>query len=133
MSAESVFHAAMLAALKTAPGFGGLLNGVFEGPPVKATEPYAQLGELLSTDWGTKDALGRELLSAIIIRDKAENLQRAQGLAGAADAVMLALARDLPGFRVASLVLIRSRLIRGVPGGWTAIVEHRARLLTSST
>ncbi|MFM9827916.1 MAG: DUF3168 domain-containing protein [Sphingomonas sp.] len=133
MSAESVFHAAMLAALKAAPEFGGALNGVFEGPPVKGSEPYAQLGELLATDWSTKDALGRELLSAIIIRDKAESPVRAQALAGVADAVMRALAPNLAGFSIVSLVLIRSRLIRAVPGGWTAIVEHRARLLTQST
>ncbi len=133
MSAQAAFHAAMLAALRAAPDFGGALNGVFEGPPVKGSEPYAELGELLVTDWSTKDALGRELLSAIIIRDKAESPARAQALASAADGVMRALGPDIASFRVASLVLIRSRLIRAVPGGWTAIVEHRARLLTSST
>ena len=130
MSAESVFHAAMLAALRAAPDLAAGLNGVFEGPPVKASEPYAQLGELLATDWSTKDALGRELLSAVIIRDKAESPARVQALAGAADAAIRAIASDLEGFRIASLVLVRSRLIRAVPGGWTAIVEHRARLIT---
>lgn len=135
MSAEWVFHAAMLAALKQAGDFGGALNGVFEGPAVKASEPYAELGELLSSDWGAKDLAGRELRSAIIIRDRTEGPARLHVLAAAADAAMATIPRDLlggqsgAGWRIASLVLLRTRIIRTAPGLWAAMVEHQIRLI----
>lgn len=129
MSAEAIFHAAMLGALKQQGDVGGALNGVFEGPAVKASEPYAEIGELLSTDWGTKDLAGRELRSAIIIRDRAEGPARLHALAAAADAAMATIPRDLNGWRIASLTLLRTRIIRTAPGLWAAMVEHQIRLI----
>lgn len=129
MSAEGAFHAAMLAALTQAGDFGGVLNGVFEGPAVKASEPYAEIGELLSTDWGTKDLAGRELRSAIIIRDRTDSPARLHALAAAADAAMATVPREIGGWRIASLVLLRTRIIRTAPGLWAAMVEHQIRLI----
>lgn len=133
-SAAGLFHAAMLAALREDPAFGGALNGVFEGPPVQATAPYAELGELLATDWGAKALAGAELRPAIIIRDQAEGPARLHALAAAADAVMAAIPAALgtPGmgaWQIASAALLRSRIIRDGPGAWVAIVEHRVRIL----
>lgn len=133
MTAEALLHAAILDALRDAGDFGGVINGVFEGPPVKATTPYAEIGELLSTDWSTKDLVGREMLSAVIVRDRAERPARVQALATAADDAVQAVPRDLSGWRIASLVLVRNRLINTAPGGWTAIVEHRVRMLNTGS
>lgn len=132
MSAEAIFHAAMLAALRGAGDFGGALNGVFEGSAIKASEPFAEIGELLSTDWGTKDRSGRELRSAIIIRDWAEGPGRLHRLAAAADAAMATIPRDSDGWRIASLVLLRTRIIRTAPGLWAAMVEHQIRMIEAS-
>lgn len=129
MSAAATFHEAMLAALRGADEFGGAINGVFEGPAVKATAPYAEIGDLLVSDWGTKDKAGAELRGAIIIRDRAEGPGRLHALAVAADAAVASVPRDLDGWRIASLVLLRSRIIRDAPGLWTALVEHRVRLI----
>lgn len=133
MSAAALFHTAILAALRSDPGFGGALNGVFEGPAVKATAPYAELGELLVSDWGAKGLAGYELRPAIFIRDRAEGPARLHALAAAADAVMAAipadLADDLGVWRIVSLAPLRSRIIRDGPGAWVAIVEHRVRIL----
>lgn len=133
MSAAALFHTAMLAALRSDPAFGGALNGVFEGPAVKATAPYAELGELLVSDWGAKDLAGVELRPAIFIRDRAEGPARLHTLAAAADAVMATIAADLADdsgvWRIASLAPLRSRIIRDGPGAWVAIVEHRVRIL----
>lgn len=128
MSAESVVQAAVLAALR---GLGGL-NGVFEGPPVKATPPFAELGELLSGDWGVKDRDGRELRLAVTIRDVGETSARAQVLGGAAGAAIEAIPRDLDGWRVASLVLVRSRLLRPTPARWSVMIEYRVRVLATN-
>lgn len=137
MSAEGLFHDAALAAIRADPAFGGVLNGVFEGPAVKATEPFAEIGELMSGDWSTKDLAGRELRTAIIIRDRAESPTRLHALAAAADTAMAGVARDLDGdgadggagWRIASLVLLRTRIIRTAPGLWAAMVEHRVRMI----
>lgn len=129
MSAQQLLHDALLAALSAAPAVGGALNGVYAGPPAKATTPYAELGDMIMTDWSTKDAAGRELVSAVIIRDRAETPVRAQLLADATDTVVQGLPRVLGAWRIASLVLVRSRVLRTNAGGWTAIIEHRVRML----
>lgn len=127
--AAGSFHAAMLEALRNAESFSGAINGVFEGPALKATAPFAEIGELMVSDWGTKDRAGSELRSAIIIIDRAEGPGRLHRLAAAADAAMATVPRDLPGWRIASLVLLRSRIVRDGPGAWTALVEHRVRII----
>ncbi len=133
MSAAALFHTTMLAALRADPDFGGALNGVFEGPAVKATAPYAELGELLVSDWGTKDLAGYELRPAIFIRDRAEGPTRLHALTAAADATMAGIPADVLGdpgvWRIVSLAPLRSRIIRDGPGAWVAIVEHRVRIL----
>ncbi len=124
-SAESVVQAAALAALRAVAG----LNGVYLAPPVKATPPYAELGDLLSSDWSVKDRAGRELRLAVTVRDAGESNARAQTLAGAVGAAIEGLPRDLDGWRVASVVLLRSRVRGGPPGRWSATVEYRVRVL----
>ncbi|MBY0582428.1 MAG: DUF3168 domain-containing protein [Sphingomonas sp.] len=125
MNAEQVWQAALLAALR---GMAGL-NGVYDGPPSRANAPWAELGDMLSTDWSTKDAAGRELRSTILLRDRAETPERLHALAATADDVVQAIARDLGDWQIASLILIRLRIIRDRPGGWTGLIEHRVRML----
>lgn len=127
MSAEAEFHRAMIAAIRHAPGLA--LGGVFEGPAPKATPPYAEIGELLSTDWSTKDRIGRELRSLIQLRERAETAVPVHTRAAAIDTAIRAIDPALTGWRIASLVLVRSRIVRGGVGEWTALIEHRARLL----
>jgi len=129
MSADNELHLAIRAALLAAPSLAGAINGVFEGTPVKASPPYAELGEMLATDWGTKDSAGRELRTSLIIRDRAERPLRLHALAVAAEDAIAALAPALSGWRIISIALIRSRIVRDGPGQWVALIEHRFRLL----
>lgn len=127
MSAESVVQAAVLAALRGVAG----LNGVYLGPPVKATVPFAELGDLLSGDWSVKDRMGRELRLLVTVRDAGERPARVQALAEAVGVAIEALPRDLTGWRVASVVLVRSRLSAAAAGRWNASVEYRVRVLAA--
>jgi hypothetical protein len=127
MSAAEAWRGALLAAVRGIDG----LNGVYDGPPVKASAPWAELGELLAIDWSTKDMAGRELRSPVLLRDRAETPARLHVLAAAVDDAVSGITGDLDGWRVASLVLIRHRVIGDRPGGWSAIIEHRVRLLQS--
>ena len=127
MSAEGVLHAALLAVLRGAEDFGGALNGVFEGPAVKATAPYAEIGELLSVDWSTKDAVGRELRCAVTIRDLAQGPGRTHALVGACQAAVESVPRDLNG---RDEIAAAGWVVRDGPGKWAGLIEYRVRMMS---
>lgn len=125
MSAEAVLHAALAEALAGVAG----LNRVEPGASVRATPPFAEIGPLLASDWGTKDKAGRELRVAVRVRDLAERAGRLHELSGAVQAAIEAMPRDLSGWRVASLTFLRSRVASEKAGLWAAVVEYRVRVL----
>ncbi|WP_242183882.1 DUF3168 domain-containing protein [Sphingomonas sp. CARO-RG-8B-R24-01] len=125
MSAERTLQAAALAALRAVAG----LNGVFLGPPVRATAPFAELGDLIAIDWSTKDLAGREIRLMVTLRDAAEGPGRIETLAAGVVAAIEAIPRDLPGWRLASVVLARLRITGGSPGQWSASVDYRIRMM----
>ncbi|MET3824874.1 hypothetical protein ABIC16_000567 [Sphingomonas sp. PvP055] len=125
MSAESVLQAAVLAKLRAVAG----LNGVYAGPPVRATPPFAELGELIALDWGAKDRAGRELRLLVTLRDAGETAVRLAALIASVGAAIEALPRDLPGWRVASVGLVRSRSWGTSPGQWSASMDYRIRMM----
>jgi hypothetical protein len=119
---------AAVSALANAPGLE-LLTGVYDGPPPRAVFPYLSVGAALVSDWSTKTEAGREIRFAVTIWDEGEEALRLQQLMGAAEAALLALPRDLPGWRIASNVFTRSLIARDPAGPWAGLVEHRVRLL----
>lgn len=125
MSVEQEVQAALIGALGTISG----LNGVFDGPVAKSSAPWAETGELLRLDWSTKDIAGCEMRTGIIIRDRAATPERVHQLADAAGAAVEALPRTLGDWRIASLMMMRQRIVRDGPGQWAALIEHRLRLL----
>ena len=127
MSAESVLAEAVLAGVRDA--LGDQVNGVFDGPAVKATAPWIELGPLVAIDWSTKDAAGREVRLVLTVRDRAERPARTHALAAAAGEAVEDVPRDLDGWRVASCVFVRTRVIGDRPGEWSASVEYQIRLL----
>lgn len=131
MSAEAAVHAALVAVLRGDATLATGLNGVFEGPATKATPPYAEIGDLLSGDWSVKDRDGRELRIAVTLRDLGETPARVHALAGAAGGAIEAMPRDLDGWRIASVVPVRTRVLRPAAGRWSAIVEYRVRVLAT--
>lgn len=104
-------------------------NGVFIGRPVRASAPYAVIGEMAVADWSTKSERGRELRVAVTIRDEGESPARLHALMGEAEAAIEAMPRDLAGWRVASLVFLRSRVLREAAGPWAGLIEYRVRIM----
>jgi hypothetical protein len=130
MSAQTVLGEALVAALKAHAGVARVVTAVFDAPPVRAARPFAEVAEALLTDWSTKDMAGREGRIAIVLRDAGERPVRLRDLAGAVDAAVEALPRDLPeGWRIASLVPVRSRIVREGEGLWAGTNEYRVRML----
>ncbi len=118
-----------MASLRADPVLAATLNGVFDGPAVRASTPFAEVGDGIAGDWGTKDRAGRELRLAVIVRDAAETSVRLGGLVAAVEAAVPGLPRDLDGWRVASVVFLRSRVAGEGPGRWIGSVEFRVRVL----
>jgi hypothetical protein len=124
LSAEEAVAEALLAALAQVAG----LNGAFPGPPTHATAPWAELGEMTATDWSAVGVTGRELRVTVRLVDRLDTPARLHGLTGTAEAAIAALPRDLADWRLASVTLTRTRILRDKPSGWAAVVEYRLRL-----
>ncbi|MFV0622953.1 DUF3168 domain-containing protein [Sphingomonas sp. ac-8] len=130
MSAHTVLGEALVAALTAHPGVRGVVTAVFDAPPVRGARPFAEVAEALLSDWSTKDLVGREGRIAIVLRDAGERPVRLRQLAGEVDAAVETLPRDLPGgWRIASLVPVRSRIVRESAGLWAGTNEYRVRML----
>jgi hypothetical protein len=124
MSAEIMAQAALTTALETLE-----LNGVSESAPPRARAPYAVLMPVLSANWGTKDRDGRELRIGVTLYDEGPDAARLRGLLDAAHTAAMAMPRDLADWRVASLVLVRSRVMPSGMDRWSGTLEYRMRLL----
>ena len=91
--------------------------------------PRIEVAEPIGTDWSAKDWRGRELRTAMTIRLAAGQTDRLGTMRSAAEAAGEAIAADLGGWRVASAVLLRSRVIEERSGVLAVLVEHRLRVM----
>ena len=129
MSAETVLTDAVLAGVRDA--LGDQVNGVFDGPAVKASAPWIELGPVVAADWSTKDKAGREVRLVLTVRDRADAPARTHTLAATVGGAVEAVPRDLNGWRIASCVFVRARVAGSRPGEWAATVEYQVRLLAA--
>jgi Protein of unknown function (DUF3168) len=140
MIAETDIRGAILAALREAPALAGTINGVYDGAPSRGQVPYAVLGDISGSDWGTKDAPGREIILMLSLYDRHENTHRIGELARILSQTIASLPRDIAGWHIGSAVPLRSRLMRsgerssaGPVGGqylWQS--EWRLRVLSAN-
>jgi hypothetical protein len=127
--AVQALQAAAVAALSAHPVLAAQLTGIYDGPPPRAAFPYVAVTDGVTSDWGTKTKQGREIRLAFTVWDDGESATRLTDLMGHVDDALLAIPRDLPGWRIASLVFLRSMVLRDPAGPWAGLVEHRVRLL----
>lgn len=129
MSAEVTVRAAVIAALKEDAAVMGGLNGLFDGQPMRASVPYAVVGECIASDWGAKDVDGRELRLTIGLHDAGETPGRLAVLLERIHAVMQGL-EIAEGWRIVGVRLIRSRVVKGrEKDGWKAVVDYQVRVV----
>jgi Protein of unknown function (DUF3168) len=115
--AEADIRAAILQALRGDAALMTAINGVYDGPPIRASVPYAVVSDVTGIDWGTKDAPGRELVLTLSLYDRAEDSGRMAQLMAAIHAAMTSLPRSVSGWDIGSIIPLRSRLIRGGSSG----------------
>ncbi len=120
---------AAIAALDAHPALTATLTGVFDGVPERQPYPYVSVSNGLVSDWSTKTEEGREVRLAITIWDDGAEATRLHTLCGHAEDALAALPRDLPGWRVASNIFIRSLIARDPAGPWAGLVEQRVRII----
>lgn len=124
MSAGGAIQAQLAATLGTLAE----LTGVFDGPPARATFPYAAIDASLERDWSHKSGSGREVMIAVTVWD--DQPARLQSLADEVEAKAAAIG-GTSEWHLVSLVLVRRRTIRDVAGPWATAVDFRARLLAA--
>jgi hypothetical protein len=124
MSAGAALQAA---AASTLAGMSEL-SGVFDGPPARASFPYAAIDASVESDWSHKSGAGREVLLAVTVWD--DRPARLQSLTDEAEAAVLAIGAT-DGWQLVSLVLTRRKTVRDVAGPWASAMNFRARLLAA--
>jgi hypothetical protein len=124
MSAGGALQAALAAALAGE----SRLTGIFDGPPARASFPYAVLDAGSESDWSHKSGQGREVMVALTLWD--EEPARLAELADTAEQLAAGVG-DPGGWQLVSMRLIRRRTVRDVAGPWAAAIDFRARLLAA--
>lgn len=127
--ASETLQTALVTALQSHPVLAEELSGIFDGPPPRAPFPYISVGDGLTADWSTKTATGREIRIALTVWDDGESAARIYQLVGHVEDAVAALPRDIPGWRIASCVFLRSFVARNPAAAWAGLIEYRVRML----
>jgi Protein of unknown function (DUF3168) len=125
--AAAALAASVIAALRQVRG----LSGVFDGPPLQAADAHAVLDIGPETDWGHKSGSGAEIRFAVLIRCGGEQADRTRRLVEDMRAALSALEPDLGGWRLVTLVFLRSRIVREPGPRWTGVIDYRAQMLAA--
>lgn len=128
-AAEQAVRARALALLVADAELAGLVHGVFDGTPPRASAPYVLVGAAEGVDWGTKDCPGREvrLTLALIGAGSAEGDRAAARI----EAVAAALRGPADGWSVVGARVMRTRFGFAQGGGWRHETIIRCRCLAA--
>ena len=120
---------AMVSALGSSIPLMAAITGVYDGPPPQAAFPYVSISETSKTDWSTKTFVGREVRMAVTLWDSGEQPSFMQALMADIEQAILAMDRDLDGWRAVSVVFARSFVGRDPDGPWAGTSEFRIRVM----
>ena len=120
---------AIAAALEAAEGIAGKV-AVFDAPPSRAARPYLLIDEPVQGDWGAKGVEAREYRVTVRGYDSGERPVRLRGIGEAVDDAVRGLPRELgDGWGLASVALLRRRILREGGDRWVASSEWRVRMV----
>ena len=131
MTAQEALLAVAKAALASLDGVR-----VYDGPPVRASVPYAVVEIGPETDWGHKSGIGREGRLAVTLRDKSETPARLRRLMGEAEGAIAGIGA-VTGWSLVTLHYLRGRVVRegtsNAPQAWAGVIEFRVRMLAAGS
>ena len=122
--AAGALIAAMMAVLRDVPG----LSQVSDGVPLQAGDAAAVVEAGPETDWGFKDGDGAEMRFAVLVSCGGEAPSRARLLGEKVRRAVATVRPELDGWRLVSVAMLRSRVLRAPGPKWTAVMEYRARM-----
>ncbi|WP_137754416.1 DUF3168 domain-containing protein [Sphingopyxis sp. L1A2A] len=125
--AEQAVRARALALLTGDAALAGLVHGIFDGTPPRASAPYVAVGGADGVDWGTKDRAGREVRLTLTLAGAGAAIDDVA--AGRIDAVAAGLRGAAGGWSVVSARVVRTRFGFMREGGWRHEVIVRCRCL----
>ena len=127
---ETLLRRALIAWLRDDPALAEI-NLVAEEAPSRASPPWLGIAASTSTDWSTKDRVGREVRVALELHARGEEPGTATEVVRAIESRIEALPRDQDGFSVAGVRFLRARAEQR-PGNLRAVLlEYRFRVLAS--
>jgi len=124
---ENDLRAALIAWLIDDPALAGI-NAIEEEAPISASPPWLGIAASASTDWGTKDRLGREIRVALELESRTDLTSGDAALLGAIERRVLDLPPFHPGFEIASIRFLRARSEARADNRRAALIEFRFRL-----
>jgi hypothetical protein len=127
--AEGALRARALQLLAADDMLAGMVHGIFDGIPPRASAPYVAVGPAEGSDWGTKDRTGREIrLTLTLVGVGCAIDDRA---AARVDAVAAALRGPMDGWSVVGARTVRTRFTFARDGGWRHDISVRCRCLAA--
>lgn len=124
---ENDLRAALIAWLAADPALAAI-NAIEEEAPLSATPPWLGIAASASTEWGTKDRMGREVRVALELDSYTDLTAGDAGLLGAIERRVLELPPFHTGFEIASIRFLRSRSEARADNRRAALLEYRFRL-----
>ncbi len=140
---ELEFRAALLAWLQADEELSGSLNAIVEEAPSRTALPWLAIAASASTDWSAKLLMGREIRVALELHYRGDDPLAEARLLSAIERRVNAMPTDGPtdgptegpsgdyGFRIASLVFLRSRAEQRGEARRGALIEYRARVIAA--
>ena len=127
--AERALRARALQLLASDKALAGMVHGIFDGTPPRATAPYVVVGAAEGVDWGTKDRAGREVRLTLALIGVGSHVD--DGAAARIEAAAGGLRGPAGAWSVVGARTIRTRFTFARDGGWRHEIMVRCRCLAA--
>ena len=122
---ETLLRAALVDWLRADPVLATNLNTIAEEAPARATAPWLGLVASASTDWSTKDRVGREVRVALELHFRGDEPGTGADLTVALENRVRTLPREQAGLAIATATFLRARVERRPANQRAALLEYR--------
>ncbi|MEM6856819.1 MAG: DUF3168 domain-containing protein [Pseudomonadota bacterium] len=109
------------------------INAIEEESPLRASPPWLGISASASTDWSTKDRLGREIRIALELETRIDEPAADATILSAIESRVLDLPPFADGYELASIRFLRARSDRRDDNRRAALLEFRFRLFQPIT
>lgn len=126
MQASLELQRALVEALSSDSALNARALKIYDGPPADARPPYLSVGADVVSDRGWKGGGGYEHRFSVTLWDARDGLAAAKAVMADVERIVLGMPRQVGGYRLLTLRLLRAT-VRRSPRNWTqAVSEFRA-------